>query len=1639
MSLASSTSTPVTSKVSTPPRPARRPPPPPKPYPSRPDRKKSSNTVPKEATPSKDNHTNHVSPSNDAPPLDDGGVSAGGISPSIIARIDHRPKMLTPDLERPRLPTPTTPPPSSPPPVPSPPSSPTLRALSPLRFSPPLLPPPLELKEKAMVISQERQVPGSSYSEVTLKTLLRPPIPSELMKDGAGNFDDDPDPYDVTTHVSKPPDVQIDPGHDYSLLQTVSPPPPPLPNDRLYDSIDESLSPSLGERGRAGKERSPRPPLKPSEPNKSRSSSPKPPPPPKPTPLGSSASSRGASGSPMGRGTPPPPPHPRSASPAPRGGTEGLKNESPGPRRKPPVPASRPPPLHPKSPSRLSPAPVTDTFFSKQNSESKPAEEKSINFSEIDIDAITLRSAEVKKEVGHPTTPPHKKGATLPTPTRARPPPSHIYDDVMEFKTKQRSNSLGDPIEDEDGVGVKKPKDPPRRKAPPPPVPKGSPPVTHRPVQVNDRKNLTLGRLPRSDPDIELSTGENKLPNKDIKKQSPATPSPGIKSKFRTFFRGGSKDDSFSGRGSFRKGKGKTDVVITSPTENLGTGSSKTLPAPARPRGRSIDPYMESSGVISAYSYVTIETDDKDDDDDDEGDIPQSFAYTVIDINSVSLRNKKGNKSSEMRRSRSVEHLYDMAGGIGGDGSAKKRSPSPLVKSPSIPEDIDDLSSHIYASVDKTLKNKRKEEVKEEEEREEEEEYAEDEDKADQNEALHDEIDKLDSPPPPVPPFNGHVYAVVSKNGPRVEPTKTDVSPPKANKRAPPPVPAPYSQNSSPESPHAVTTPNEANVPKIVTPPSDTEVTTVTTQAANKYSHLLKKKLPPPSHTPPPPPPNNNGSSRPDDSSTDNLTPTPSLIKPHMTASIDIMKRARHDYEQIDFDELASHSPFSSSCSPNLSSSFPSSTPPSFAAPPIASLASPATNSLSTTPTKRVVLSKTLPPPHKLRELKPKDRPAPPPPFSKKSKDDSKLSSTAAISPVRHGKYSVDGSMHQFLFSDRRTTSFIEAGGPPDASGPLMSPSASSSTIYSSPMDAADDESDVSSDWDASSEEEEDKKEQKEVKPKIYYIAREILTTERTFVKGLKLLHVDFRQHMVSANNAHEKPVVTEEILSQILSNIGSLYLLNSELLKELEARMSAWDTEPRLGDIFVKRAPYLKMYSQYISNFDTALKTLEEQQKKNSLFSQVIKEFELEPMCSNLTVAAYLLETVQRIPRYKLLLADYIKHLEQDSADREDSEKALSIISSVATHVNETIRQMDNFRKTVEVSKRLIGDVGDSLLSPHRKLLKEGELVKSSRKEKQPRMFFLFTDLLIYASAIPPANNTYRVIKRIPLDGMRVQLLDDPELKNGFQIISTCKSFRLDAASSEERNQWLQAFESAIKDHTQRVRSRQINRTSVLVECTDGGVTDSKDLGSLAPPWLPDSSVSMCQLCSIHFTVTRRRHHCRACGMIFCGECSSYMVPLPYKNNKMSRVCQTCYNTLSETTDDVTDLKPVGKRRSLRQSQKKISLPSVLREVRARDESAQISGYLFYRDEKSRSWKRKWFVVYDMVIYQFKRHEDVSAQRSVPLPGYTVVPAAISDPLVFCLQHTGAGRIQFKTEDKEQLDRWVEILTKAVKIETDT
>lgn len=54
----------------------------------------------------------------------------------------------------------------------------------------------------------------------------------------------------------------------------------------------------------------------------------------------------------------------------------------------------------------------------------------------------------------------------------------------------------------------------------------------------------------------------------------------------------------------------------------------------------------------------------------------------------------------------------------------------------------------------------------------------------------------------------------------------------------------------------------------------------------------------------------------------------------------------------------------------------------------------------------------------------------------------------------------------------------------------------------------------------------------------------------------------------------------------------------------------------------------------------------------------------------------------------------------------------------------------------------------------------------------------------------------------------------------------------------------------------------------------------------------------SSCKDCGLKFTVVRRRHHCRACGHVFCHECSRFKMKLPsFGYMTEERVCDHCYS----------------------------------------------------------------------------------------------------------------------------------------------
>eukprot|EP00066_Takifugu_rubripes_P023777 XP_011613043.1 PREDICTED: zinc finger FYVE domain-containing protein 9-like [Takifugu rubripes] len=68
--------------------------------------------------------------------------------------------------------------------------------------------------------------------------------------------------------------------------------------------------------------------------------------------------------------------------------------------------------------------------------------------------------------------------------------------------------------------------------------------------------------------------------------------------------------------------------------------------------------------------------------------------------------------------------------------------------------------------------------------------------------------------------------------------------------------------------------------------------------------------------------------------------------------------------------------------------------------------------------------------------------------------------------------------------------------------------------------------------------------------------------------------------------------------------------------------------------------------------------------------------------------------------------------------------------------------------------------------------------------------------------------------------------------------------------------------------------------------EQTSGGILSKNRgtiLGEVAPVWVPDAQAQVCMKCGVKFTFTKRRHHCRACGKVFCGLCSSLKFKLSH------------------------------------------------------------------------------------------------------------------------------------------------------------
>uniref|UniRef100_A0A8C6VXX6 FYVE, RhoGEF and PH domain containing 1 n=1 Tax=Nothobranchius furzeri TaxID=105023 RepID=A0A8C6VXX6_NOTFU len=518
------------------------------------------------------------------------------------------------------------------------------------------------------------------------------------------------------------------------------------------------------------------------------------------------------------------------------------------------------------------------------------------------------------------------------------------------------------------------------------------------------------------------------------------------------------------------------------------------------------------------------------------------------------------------------------------------------------------------------------------------------------------------------------------------------------------------------------------------------------------------------------------------------------------------------------------------------------------------------------------------------------------------------------------------------------------------------------------------------------------------VHQRVFNIANELLHTELTYVSKLHLLDQVFCARLME--EAQSRPFFPPDVIQGIFSNICSIYCFHQQfLLPALQKRMEE-DSNPRIGDILQKLAPFLKMYGEYVKNFDRAMELVNTWMERSSQFKTIIQEIQREERCGNLTLQHHMLEPVQRIPRYELLLKDYLNRLPEDAPDYRDAQKSLELIATAAEHSNAAIRKTERMRKLLKVYELLGGE--EDIVNPTNELIKEGHILKLSNKNgtTQDRYLILFNDRLLYCvPKLRLIGQKYGVRARIDVDGMELKEMSSAAVPRTFLVSGKQRSLELQARSPSG-DLWSCRY-LRLGDNLFFVFSFQ----------------SCMELGKRAPTPIREKEVTLCMKCQEPFnSITKRRHHCKACGHVVCGKCSEFRARLSYDNNRTNRVCVDCYVTLVGVSPS-----PCGKQASLAA------------------ENSVICSFLHHMEKGSgRGWQKAWFVIPEnepLVLYIYGAPQDVKAQRSVPLIGFEISLPESCDRLerrhAFKISQSHLT-LYFSAEGEELQRRWMDILSRA-------
>jgi len=291
-----------------------------------------------------------------------------------------------------------------------------------------------------------------------------------------------------------------------------------------------------------------------------------------------------------------------------------------------------------------------------------------------------------------------------------------------------------------------------------------------------------------------------------------------------------------------------------------------------------------------------------------------------------------------------------------------------------------------------------------------------------------------------------------------------------------------------------------------------------------------------------------------------------------------------------------------------------------------------------------------------------------------------------------------------------------------------------------------------------------------------------------------------------------KKTMIGPAEFKALFASIEVIHNLNDAFYKELLVIIKpAHDV--LIGGIFLRFMETLKLYSDYINNYELCISAFS-LCIKNKKFKSFLDSCVKKPVVQGLDMMAYMIMPVQRVPRYELLLHEIAKHTPDVHPDFKGINLCVTELKKLIELFDKRSNKAEAQTKIINIQNNLIDYHGETLISPNRVFLMEGLFYEKRRSGPKYCFMFLFNDILLQTVQ---KKYEYKFKRIIPLHETRVTAIPNAPFENytySFKLSSSFGDQIFYASKSEEIEKWSAAikYRSAATPKPKGVQSKIYN-----------------------------------------------------------------------------------------------------------------------------------------------------------------------------------------------------------------------------------